>query len=576
MGKRVGRKTQEIRQLILIAIISIAISCYALSKTPFYTNDEILMRSIASGEFTGKPDGHLVYIMSALGWFIAFLYRMIPDVQWYDVLLWSLHISSLGFISYGVTRFVRNDWARYVGIIFTYIFLVGIDFSMLVYSMYTIIAAVLFATGMVYLILYIELARTRNVYGIVSIVFFMLSLLVRKQVFLMGTPLACLYIFLALIKNKKNIMVSLTRYGVILFSAIIVICGIEYINYSSEEWREYLELNDNRTVLEDYYGIPVYQFAEESYNKLGWEEADYAVLSMHNIAFSGEFTIESSKELVDAAVAIAKSSKREHRFRYVLSRVKREFFDSVYQPVCIIGLLFAVLSIVLGVAIKKYHSAFFTIGILVYDLFFSFVFLYLDRLPERVSYGLYFISAITICMNSMILLREIVFLRRRNALSILVLLVISIPLLHYFFSVQEYRLIVHEEEARVNCEMAYCLENYCMENDDCIFFVSSSVGNCLSCRMMESGFADRNNVFQLNTWIYGSPVFETKKSNAGIGVICDYLLQNEKAYVIQKGDAGTDWISNFYYSKGIENKVEIVDWIDCGDVILDVVSINRY
>ena len=55
------------------------------------TNDDVLLRSIVSGTFTGMPDAHLIYIMYPLGLILKALYQLSPNVPWYDGFMIGLH-----------------------------------------------------------------------------------------------------------------------------------------------------------------------------------------------------------------------------------------------------------------------------------------------------------------------------------------------------------------------------------------------------------------------------------------------------------------------------------------------------
>ncbi len=71
-------KNKIIRHLlVIISVIFLFVAIYLLMGINYAVCDDTAMRNIASGAQTGTPDGHLVYIMYPLGWFMATLYKSI-------------------------------------------------------------------------------------------------------------------------------------------------------------------------------------------------------------------------------------------------------------------------------------------------------------------------------------------------------------------------------------------------------------------------------------------------------------------------------------------------------------------
>ena len=48
--------------------------------------DDIIMRDIASGAFSGTPDGHLIFVQYAIGFLLSRMYLWLPSVDWYGFL----------------------------------------------------------------------------------------------------------------------------------------------------------------------------------------------------------------------------------------------------------------------------------------------------------------------------------------------------------------------------------------------------------------------------------------------------------------------------------------------------------
>lgn len=73
-----------------LGLIAVA---YATSRigTPYWlTNDDATMSQLASGEFSGRPTGQLIFVSTLLGEPLALLYTLIPALDWYA---WGLVVS---------------------------------------------------------------------------------------------------------------------------------------------------------------------------------------------------------------------------------------------------------------------------------------------------------------------------------------------------------------------------------------------------------------------------------------------------------------------------------------------------
>ena len=66
----------------------------------FEENDDIIMAMIANGSYSGVPDGHLFYINILYGNVLAWLYTLIPSIEWYTLAFAVLHILSMSVLSY--------------------------------------------------------------------------------------------------------------------------------------------------------------------------------------------------------------------------------------------------------------------------------------------------------------------------------------------------------------------------------------------------------------------------------------------------------------------------------------------
>ena len=58
-------------------------------------NDDVLMKDILAGVYTGTPEGHNIQMLWLVSAFISLFYRMIGTLPWYGLFLCLCHFGSL-------------------------------------------------------------------------------------------------------------------------------------------------------------------------------------------------------------------------------------------------------------------------------------------------------------------------------------------------------------------------------------------------------------------------------------------------------------------------------------------------
>jgi hypothetical protein len=92
--------------MVNLVLFGLFLSC----ATPVYeTNDDLMMQMIASGFYTGHPDGHLVFTNILAGWGLRFLYGAWGGCNWYFFYLLAVHYVALTVIAFLVVS-RRGGW----------------------------------------------------------------------------------------------------------------------------------------------------------------------------------------------------------------------------------------------------------------------------------------------------------------------------------------------------------------------------------------------------------------------------------------------------------------------------------
>lgn len=199
----------------------------------FYLNDDVTMRSIMSGAYTGTPDAHAVYMKYPLTYLLSLCYRLTDVVPWLEIFFYACTALCGWTLLYGIKAKKWNE--KLLLIMLTVFACVPLCF----YMHYTIIAALLAACGIwAYLL---EQPKWQTV------ACFVLAYAVRGQVFYVALPFLMVA---ALWKGRRYFLVRIKSILWIV-SIVMVIALCHYMGYAGE-WSTYRTFNDVRTELYDY------------------------------------------------------------------------------------------------------------------------------------------------------------------------------------------------------------------------------------------------------------------------------------------------------------------------------------
>lgn len=285
------------RQNFIISVVFLLIPMIALAcRFDYYydLNDDVLMKEILSGNYTGVPEGHNIQMLWPVSAAISLLYRIVRVVPWYGIFLCTCQFGALFLI---LNRSLANciSWkARLtVGLVETLLF-----FSMmmehLVAVQYTITCAML-AAAAAFWFLTSKPQRKPVLFirsNIPAILLVFLAYLIRSEMLLLVLPMICVagvvkWSFEDKVFAKENFMKYLGVIGLILLS-LLVGQATNRIAYGSKEWRTFNTLFDNRTELYDFQKVPSYQANKEFYDSIGISESEQILFDNYNFGIDEE------------------------------------------------------------------------------------------------------------------------------------------------------------------------------------------------------------------------------------------------------------------------------------------------
>ena len=189
-------------------------------------NDDILIKDILSGAYTGTPDGHNMQMMYPLSWLLKSLYSINSSIAWMGLmeigLMWLCSVLLLARTQYIIVNHIaKKRWVT-MSIIGMYlcvsVFALGTQFWELVMVQYTVVCGML-ATTAAYLVFTQEDFRVNE--NILPIVLVILAFNIRSEMLLLMCP------FLAVVGVCKWISegISVETCKKYLGFVAIIVCG---------------------------------------------------------------------------------------------------------------------------------------------------------------------------------------------------------------------------------------------------------------------------------------------------------------------------------------------------------------
>lgn len=393
MGMGNNMRKWQIRGAAVILLLLLMAAAGWVTAPVYYLNDDVTMRSIVSGAYTGTPDGHAVYMKYPLTCLLAGLYRLSGGlgimVPWFDLLLAGCILLAGAGILIGCWEAMAEKGFRLQllwGLTGVLVF-AGLLLPQYMYLHYTIVAALLAGSALF-------LWETGPKRGL-PLVLLGLCYLVRSQVFFLSLPFLLVAVLDGLLRaGKAGLRREAGKQGkalLLLAAMTVLFWGIHSIGYGSEAWQSYGKYNDSRTALYDYTDFLSTDRYQESYEELGLTWEQYMVLSYYDTMLDP--TIDAG--VLDQAVQQIREQKEGVSAGGFLKQCLRAYYRHVRydgRPYSLVWLgCYGIL--VLLLAFHKNWGRLLLTGALAAGR--SLIWIYLiaqGRFPERIWISLYLLE----------------------------------------------------------------------------------------------------------------------------------------------------------------------------------------
>jgi len=282
-----SQRVEKIRVLIWI-LISLAISAVFFSvvyvKTGFtyQTIDDIYISDIYKGRITGTPDYHTIYNGVLFAIPLMVLYKINASAPWFGIALFIIQYLSMVFPLIAVLTSCKRYYEKLVSVV-----ALCISNAILIYlisfTQYTSTAMWAAMAGYACLLLSKDKKWGYISFGVLEALAHGLRTPSMQIIQPIGYTLVAGYVVWMLVHNKE--MNKKERIGLLVKEAAIplaIVLGIMLIGkvaysigYGNQEWREAISVNDARTVMFDFYGVPKADEIEDILDECGVEKIEY-------------------------------------------------------------------------------------------------------------------------------------------------------------------------------------------------------------------------------------------------------------------------------------------------------------
>lgn len=566
-----NRYTDGLVSLCGIAVNVAVMACFF----DFYydLNDDVMMKDIMSGVYTGVPDGHNMQTLYPLGALISFMYRLCGEIPWYGLFLFLCQFGCFWLFGTRLMTVLAAGWGkeqtkqglrplwRAAVVLLTTLLMWGMVLTHLLHIQYTITCAMLSSTAIFWFYTTPEkdTAREFVLQNLPAVLLVLTAYMLRSEMLLLTLPFIGLAgLFRWAFCPKSFSSENLLRYGGIACAiavGMLLLWGMDACAYGSPQWRDFREFFGARTTVYDFYPEMI---TEEQYSGLleetGVSDTQQALLKSYNFGLDGQMDTELMRAVAESAQehigaqkdwgAIFREQLGEYRYRLCHAE------DAPYNLLlfwlyaaslllCLYGRRIEILWQLLLLAVTR-------------TAVWMFI-LMRGRSPERITHSLYltelaFLAGFLlwhlyreerqqklpagICRAGAGILGAVLLLNCRDAVL-------------QTMQEQEYRMSV--------CAEADAIDTYCRAHPDNFYMEEVYSTVSFSQKIWGNPCTEYANYDIMGGWMCGSPLYEEKLQRAGISSVEEALLEREDVFLLvsdAEAESGLTWLTDFYASKG--------------------------
>ncbi|NBH25871.1 hypothetical protein D3Z60_08670 [Lachnospiraceae bacterium] len=604
MGVKYQLKKYE-NWIIALAALAALVLFTGFKFDYFYDlNDDVLMKDILAGVYTGTPEGHNIQMLWPVSAFISLFYRAAGDIPWYGLFLCICHYGMFFLIVKRSLGFAATLPGKLLAVFVESMLFTGLFLEHLVFAQYTVTCTLLGAGAAFWFYTTdMELGPKKFILkNIPAVMLVSAAYLVRSEMLLLVLPMICVagaakWGSEEKIFTKEHAFKYLTVIGLIL-AGILAGQAAHEIAYSSKEWRTFTEFFNNRTELYDFQAPPEFGAHQAFYESIGLSEQEKILLDNYNFGMDEEIDEVMVGEIAEYA---GRNKSAETPFTEKLSGVLGAYLyrflhgqgavgsDYPWNYAVILGYVG-----VLGLAVPRKYAGnkiqqegkvtyFKNILGAVWKLAFLFLvrtllWMYIlmrERAPERITHSLYLMELCILGAMLLVHWQRICCRKVKNAWALALAAGFGLLALNTLPEGMEMVSARQKEREAVNGLYRELYDRLSSEENAGNFYlidVYSSVAHD-SVPYSEKMFADVDNSLDnydiMGGWACKSPLQRKKLAAFGIENMEQALRDKENVYFVRKNTEDMQWLAAYYEDHGTPVKVSLAD------TVADVFEIYR-
>ena len=577
-------KKDHALNLITAAIVTLVLVMLSVFAGDFYfdLNDDVLIKDILSGAYTGVPASHNIQMLYPISAFISALYRINPALDFMGLFLVICQFLCLFLVIARAGSLFDNKLIKVISQICMALVFAGMFLSHLIFVQYTVTCALLSMTA-AFLIM---TEKKDKVSGFVlPVILIIIAFLIRSEMLLLTLPIVGVGILSAYLLQRAELTplyeagIEQSRYSekrrlfrryltlcIAIIACVIISQLAHNIAYSSDEWKKFDALFNARTELYDFQYIPDYEDNKQFYDSIGLSEAEQALLDNYNYGIDDEIDENTLLAVADYAAGLKTdvtplpASLIRSIFPY-LYRLRHISFQKSYEypmtdaPYNIITIVLYVAAVAVFLTGKKEKRLPGIISVIVLAACRSSLWFYImvrGRDPIRITHPLY--------LMEIAVLLGMIYMGCKDRSIVFISPVIAIALISSAFIGNQLQIVTSEMAERDIMRSHYDeLYDYFDSNPDAFYFVdvftavSASDGDekTYSEKMFEDVDNSEYNHDYMGGWACKSPLYYDKLRSNGFTSMQDALLLND-VYFVAKKTSDIKWIEAYYLDKGTE------------------------
>lgn len=557
-------KLQKSKWILFLGLILFFTILAILFNPAYQVRDDELMRSVISGNYTGYPDSHAVFMFCPLTVFLSTLYRLYGNIPWYSLFFALLFLISGYIILKEILFYEYKDKKDKLYMFFLSIIYILLLSSLFIVQQFTVNAAIVGSLSV-----FMTITKKKNIY---IFFFFILCFWIRPDVFLMTCPFI-IAAKLWTIVSEGSFSVKRTIYKIfpiIVITVSIFIIGnlLNSLNYNSVEWKKYSKYNSARSKIYDFTDIWSNDIYKEEIDQLDNRK-------LYNVIYNYDLLLDSSidEDKLNGVLEIVNSHSPQPSF---LPNIGRSIERFINVKICSkIGILWTVINIMLSILIlyslvkrKEWKR------LLIFNLTLTgtqimlFYLCFINRPIDRVLTALWFTEFIFIIGIIITLQRENKFNINKYILIIFGCIILVSAILN---SIKSYRnLIKLHDITKPYIE----IREYCEKNKDKNYFYSRELDFHASIVFKEN--MSTTNLTYMGCWLNGSPLAKEKMVQWGGKDAGEVLYYKNNSYCLFNKQENVEWLNTYLNNRFGKCQLEIVDTIKCSNgIVFNVYQISR-